>query len=132
MPKNIERYESVFAEALTKHLEQTGMSIINLSDKTGMSYEHARKLLRGKTMPSPLMLKAICEAMGLDHDEMNRLVTADRIRMRFGTVPLEISGKKPQLAGLERVVDELSPRQISELEGMAKTMARNNRNDGRR
>jgi transcriptional regulator with XRE-family HTH domain len=118
---------SLLAEAINKRMEELGWSLIDLSDKAEISYEHARKLSRGTTRPSHLVLKAVCAALKLSFDDMNELVVADTIKHQFGNVPEKLAGKNPKLVTLERLAEKLDPRQLKDLEDIARTMAKNAR-----
>lgn len=52
-------------------------------------------------MARKLVVKALADALKMRHEELDRLVTADRIRVKFGTIPLELARKNPELEPLE-------------------------------
>jgi transcriptional regulator with XRE-family HTH domain len=110
---------SRFAEALKLCMEERGLSLLDVSDRTEMSYEHTRKLTRGLASPSPAMLKVLCAALDLDRQEMNKLVTIDKIHRQFGHIPEEISGKNPALGKIEFLWPKLTDEQRAGLEAQA-------------
>ena len=59
----------------------------------GTDYEHVRSVLTGKALPSDLVARALAEILKIKQEELGRALTADRIRKKFGTIPLEIVGK---------------------------------------
>jgi hypothetical protein len=71
------------------------------------------------------MAEALAEALKIKKEEMKRVITADRIRVKFGTIPLELAGKNPELEPLERVWNELSQDHKADL--IAQTQAWANR-----
>jgi predicted transcriptional regulator len=116
-----------FAQAFNAHIQEVGLTLLEVSDKTGVSYEHVRKLSRGLACPSRLMLKALCDALQLDHHEMTKLVTVDRIHSQFGHIPEEIVGKNPALAKIESMWPLLSDEQRACLEAQAQVLVEMNK-----
>jgi transcriptional regulator with XRE-family HTH domain len=106
-------------QAIVEEMDRCGMSIKDLSRRLTVSYEHARRIVRGECVPSNLALRMICQELGLDLGKIDRLATADRIKHKYGKVPAEISGKKPSLEPLERVWDQLLVGQQEDLIAMA-------------
>jgi len=84
-------------------MQTRGLAIKDLAVLLDVTYEHARRLVRGEGVPSRPLIRRLAEALELSFDELNRLATADKIRMKFGTVPLELAGKNPELEPIERV-----------------------------
>lgn len=62
------------------------MSIRDLAEALGVSYEHARRLKRGESMPSRLLLKGIAEHFRLDIRELELLHRTERLQREFGEV----------------------------------------------
>jgi hypothetical protein len=54
------------------------------------------------------MVQALADALRMNRGELERLATADRIRIKFGKIPLELSKKNPELEPLERIWKDLS------------------------
>ncbi len=119
--------ENLFAQAINDKMAELSLTLLELSDKTGASYEHVRKLSRGLASPSPLMLKEICEVLKLNRKDMERIVTADKIRAQFGKIPDEIAGKNPEMTKLEQYWPNLTPEQKAGLEAQARTLIQLNR-----
>jgi hypothetical protein len=78
-------------------------------------------------VPSKLMAQALAEALKIDRAELERLATADRIRFKFGTIPLELAGKNPELEPLERVWNHLSQEHKADLIVQAQAWAKRDR-----
>jgi hypothetical protein len=53
-------------------------------------------------IPSRRMCAAISDALQIDKGKMWKLVISDKIREKYGTVPLEIAGRNPELQPIER------------------------------
>ena len=64
------------AERLLQRMEELNLSIADLSEKVGTTYEHVRSLLRGKSIPSKLMVESFAKALRMDKAELERLATA--------------------------------------------------------
>jgi hypothetical protein len=45
-------------------MKELKVSLLWVADKSGVSYEHIRKLSRGAAILSPLMLKEVCDIVG--------------------------------------------------------------------
>jgi hypothetical protein len=69
------------------------------------------------------MVAALAEALKLDGEELERIATADRIRLKFGRIPYEIAGKNPELEPLERIWSQLSEEHKGDLIAQAQVWA---------
>jgi transcriptional regulator with XRE-family HTH domain len=114
-------------DVLTEQMQKLKMSIADLAEKLGTSYEHVRGMVKGNTLPSKLMVQALADALKMKCEELNRIVTADRIRVKFGTIPLELAGKNPELEPLERVWKYLSQEHKADLIAQAGAWAKRDR-----
>jgi transcriptional regulator with XRE-family HTH domain len=125
----MEQSKTTFGVKVQERMEALDLTLLNLSDLTAATYEHIRKIVRGDSFPSPYFLKSLCEALSLDFDEMKRVVTADRLKAKYGkTLPeLLTAGKDPTLAPVEKVWTKLNPSQKQELITKAKEFANTNR-----
>ena len=66
----------------------------------------------------------MAEALKINKEELDRIATADRIRIKFGTIPLELAGKNPELEPLERVWKHLSQEHKADLIAQARAWAK--------
>ena len=114
-------------EMLAQKMREVKLSIRDVATKVGTSYEHVRSIVKGKAVPSDLMARALAEALKINKAELERVVTADRIRRKFGTIPLEIAGKNPELEPLERVWNYLSQDHKADLVAQAEAWAKRDR-----
>lgn len=122
-----------FAVALTTAMEEKGWSLRNLSEELDTTYEHLRKLCRGMAFPSKYLLwegkKNICEILGLDREQMRRLVIADKIQSKYGGIPFELSGKNPRFTKIERLLPNLTDDQFESMLGMLEGWDKRNRHN---
>ena len=115
------------AELLLKRMGESKLSIGDLAQNLGTTYEHVRMIVRGKTIPSKLMVGTLADALKINRDQLERLAIADRIRLKFGKIPLELSGKNPELEPLERIWKHLSEEHKADLVAQAEAWAKRDR-----
>jgi transcriptional regulator with XRE-family HTH domain len=125
-----EQPNTLFAARVVERMEALGLESIDLSDKTGATYQHIRGIVKGDSFPSPFFLRILCDVLQLDLDEMTKLLAADKIVHKFGGVPELLSGIDPTLMPVERVWKKLKKEQQTELIDRAKQLARQNRRAG--
>lgn len=119
---------SLLSSRIYDRMNEKELSIGDLTTQTDSgSYEHTRKVVRGIAAPSRLFLKAICNVLDLDLDEMWKLVVADKIRRKFGNLPEILAGKNPELEPLERVWPSLTEEQKKSLVYVAQGLAQSNK-----
>jgi transcriptional regulator with XRE-family HTH domain len=121
-----------FAEAVQDQMDTLKLSIRDVAIKTDSTYEHVRKLLRGGSFPSKYFLRVLAEVLELDINDLERLLTADKIQHKFGTIPMELAGKKPGMEPLERVWDNLSSAHQSALIEQAQSLAKMDKRERKR
>jgi transcriptional regulator with XRE-family HTH domain len=119
-------------EVLTARMQELKLSIADLAEKVGTSYEYVRKIAKGDTVPSESMVQELSEALKINRAELERLATADRIRVKFGTIPLELAGKNPELEPLERVWNHLSQEHKADLIAQAQAWAKRDKEKGKK
>lgn len=122
-----EQPPTLFAAKMVERMEAIGLETIDVSDKTGATYQHIRGILRGESFPSPFFLRVLCEVLELPFDEASQLVAADKIKHKYGKLPELIAGKDPTLTPVERVWSKLSDDQKDELTKTARRLAQQNR-----
>ncbi len=114
-------------EMLAGRMRELKLSLRDVSTKVGTSYEHVRSIVRGIVVPSDAMAEALAGALKIKKEELQRVITADRIRVKFGTIPLELAGKNPELEPLERVWNHLSQDHKADLIAQAQAWAKRDR-----
>jgi hypothetical protein len=75
-----------FAQRLEKLMQQHDppLGIIDLSDKLQVTYEHARKMVRGISVPTRFIILEIADIFGEDAAELVALAKADNFLRKFG------------------------------------------------
>ncbi len=120
-------YRTRTGAVLTERMKKLNLSMSDLAAKVGTSYEHVRNITKGNAVPSQFMVQALATALGMNNVELDRIATADRIRTKFGTIPLELAGKNPELEPLERVWSHLSQEHKADLIAQAQAWAKRDR-----
>lgn len=118
---------TLFGQALQDKMDEKGLDIRGLAEQAETTYEYVRKMLRGLALPSKYMLKVLCANLGMNEREMEKLLVADRIRMKYGKIPALLAGKNPELEPIERVWGSLSAGHKEDLIRMAQTWAKHDR-----
>jgi transcriptional regulator with XRE-family HTH domain len=118
------------SEAVNAAMEASELSIRQLALRVGVTYEQIRKVSRGESAPSALLLKELCAILDLDLEKMTEKLAADKIERKYGELPALMSGKNPELAPLELVWPRLTEAQKKDLIHWAQHWARQNRKEG--
>src|SRR5689334_6695345 len=87
-----------FSASLCHAMDKGGVSIKELSVETEISFEHARKLVRGTALPSPELLARMVRVVPIDYSEARQRVTHDQIVRRYGDAAWAAAGINPALA----------------------------------
>jgi DNA-binding Xre family transcriptional regulator len=122
----------LLARKLTEKLVERKMGIKELAQVAGITYESTRRVVRGYFEPSQPVLKLICAELGLDYNEMVKLASAQTMRRKFGTVPMEMAGKIPSLEPIELEWNDLTEQHQQDLIVLVRAWARNDRKRARR
>jgi len=99
------------ARALVERMNQVDLTIRQLAQRTGLTYEHIRKLAKGEAHPSRLALQELCRVLQLELARMETLAVADRIEKKYGGIPHELAGHHPELSLLAPWWDMLTQEQ---------------------
>ncbi|HEV2118143.1 MAG TPA: helix-turn-helix transcriptional regulator [Terriglobales bacterium] len=99
------------ARALVERMNQIDLTIRQLAQQTGLTYEHIRKLAKGEAYPSRLALQELCRVLQLETAHMESLSVADRIEKKYGGIPHALAGQHPELSLLAPWWDMLTPEQ---------------------
>lgn len=108
-------------------MSENQLSIRDLAWKVDGSYENIRRIVNGQSLPSKFLLNSISDILGLNKEEMSHTLKVDQMGKTFGTLPLEMAGKKPSMEPLERVWDDLNKQQQAGILKMAQGWADQNR-----
>ncbi|HLK35008.1 MAG TPA: helix-turn-helix transcriptional regulator [Terriglobales bacterium] len=99
------------ARALVERMNRLDITIRQLAERTGLTYEHIRKLAKGEAHPSRLALLELCRVLQLEAASMEKLGVADRIEKKYGGIPHALAGRHPELSLLAPWWDMLTEEQ---------------------
>ena len=85
-----------FSTKLELAMTERGLSASDVATQVDCCYEHIRKMLRCQTLPSPLLLRKLCEVLRINHTEARRLTRWDYCRARYGSVFWSAQGLNPE------------------------------------
>src|SRR5262249_27230983 len=124
-----ERLSAAAAEQFTRlvqeGMERCGFTIKDISDKVEITYEHARRIVRGEALPSKYVIKLIGEALGIEYDTLIKAALADRLRRKYGAAAVEQAASRlpSGLEELARLWDDLTEENRRDLTAMARAWA---------
>jgi transcriptional regulator with XRE-family HTH domain len=120
--------QTAFGDLISAAMAEKNLSIRGLAEIVGLTYEHVRRIVRGENLPSKVVIRAICNELGIDVNEAERLAVAAKITATYGAIPMEIAGKNPELEPIERVWNNLTKEQKRNAISMIQGWAASNRN----
>ena len=88
---------STYAQTLLGQMESDGnpqgrpVTIRELSQAAGRSYELCRVILRGRPIVSREFNEAVCRYLGLDEPDLWRIAVLEKARRRFGATERQIT-----------------------------------------
>ncbi len=127
MPRAVQlKSEGRLAQMLAERMNELDLTIRQVAERTGLTYEHIRKLVKGAASPSKLALHEICRALELDAEETEKLAVADRIERKYGGIPHALVGKHPELSLLAPWWDLLTEEQKAAFRVQIKSVAEAN------
>ena len=86
-------FATIHLKSSAHDLRELKLSIGDVAEKLGTSDEHNQKACEGTGGSIEVKAKSLAVVLKLDANEFERAATADRIRRKFGTIPLELAGK---------------------------------------
>ena len=107
-------------------MNELELTIKDVASRSGLTYEHVRKLVKGEAYPSRLALRELCQVLKLEHGEMNELAVADRLEKKYGGIPHALAGRHPELSLLERWWDLLTEDQKESFRIQIRSVAESN------
>jgi len=117
-----------FSQEMVKKMNEMGLTIRDVAEKSEATYEHIRRLAHGAVFPSSLMLKEICAILGINPELAKKLATADKIEQKYGSVANVLAGQNPELIEIEKSWVSLQENQKQDIIAMVQALARKNRN----
>lgn len=132
MARKAEEYpNSRIGHVIEEAMEKNNVSIRDLKEAVGYTYEHIRGIIRGKTVPAAELLEVICEFLHMDYQAAEQMLIEDKIRAKFGSIPKSISQKNPELAPIELVWGRLSEAHKKDLISIANSYYKQDRAAGK-
>lgn len=119
-----------FGTALAEALEREKLSLRELAAAIDGSYEHLRKLLKWNDFhvsPSKYILKDLCKVLHMNYEEMENLVTQDKLEYKYGKSLHRVMGTHPEVAPFEEVIPYLTQEQRESFLAQMKAVTRQNR-----
>jgi len=92
-------------------MKENGLTIDNISDIAGLTYETARRYVKGKTCPSPAAATLIASHFKWDIKEVNAMLLRDGERVKHGDLLDVAHGVDPLTQRLLRGFAVLSKEQ---------------------
>jgi transcriptional regulator with XRE-family HTH domain len=99
--------------------------IQNLADDLQLSFEHARKLVKGLAIPTDLRCEAIARVFDVDPAELIEIAEAEKFHKKYGKTALA-PNFNPELAAFSSAWGLLTDTQKSSLLGSLKRMVSEN------
>lgn len=121
--------EGRLAHALVGRMNELDLTVRQLAERAGLSYEHIRKLVKGAASPSRLTLRELCRVLQMDANQMQSLAVADRIEKKYGGIPHALAGKHPELSLLAPWWDKLTEEQKTSFRIQIKSVAEANQRE---
>jgi transcriptional regulator with XRE-family HTH domain len=112
-----------FTQALKDTMEERNMSIKDLAQVCGITYEHARRFSHGINIPTDALIHKLCDHLELDCEQWKAKANADRITARFGTIPASLARPESCIDLLEGVWQKLTVDQQDGIIEQATAMA---------
>lgn len=122
-----EKPPTELSELIAKRLEERGLSINELGVLVDITYEHARRIVNAGGIPSKAVLRLISQELGLDFHQMEKMATAASIMKKYGSIPLELSGKDPEMEPICKAWLHLTDQQKQDAIAMIKGWAKRNK-----
>lgn len=98
-----------------------------LSRELDLSYEYTRRTVRGETKPSKTVVQLLARHLQIPVDELMHAYNLDRIKEDYGTLPMEIAGKIPEMQPIEMVWEYLTDEHRAQLVALAQKWAEQDR-----
>lgn len=76
--------------AIAQHMAEQGVTIRDLSTRVRITYEHARRIVRGEAIPSTELATRISHVLSMNPDQLLLLGKADRMKEKFDVEILSV------------------------------------------
>jgi len=125
------KVESKFRMELKRALAEKNLSIEELAMKCETGYENIRKIVNKSAFPSKHILPKICNVLGLNLTQMDKLLIEDRARAKGWTsVIKEAAGIDSRIEPFMVYLPHLSQSDLDEMLAMFRMKAERNQGNG--
>lgn len=121
-----------FALLVQEAMKDQSMSLKDLNESLGITYEHVRKIVKGLTIPSAETAKKFAEVLKLNIKELVDTAMEDKLISKFGSVASKVAGRNPELDPIDAVWDLLTPDDKQEIFGLVNMKANHRRANQKR
>jgi transcriptional regulator with XRE-family HTH domain len=124
-----QRFEGKLAAKILERMSDLDLTSRQLAERTSISYEHIRKLIRGLAYPSAKAIVSLSKTLKIPKSELEQLAIADRIQFKYKDSPEKIKGMfemNPELAPLESLWTLLNKEQKKSVITFAQMLADQN------
>ena len=102
-----------FANMIGAELKERELWIKDVRDAGKITYEHARKLVRGEAVPSKAVSDNIAQLLGLNRDHLWAMAQEDKLERKYGTTLVaKAKHKDPRLAEFQDLILALRQDQV--------------------
>jgi transcriptional regulator with XRE-family HTH domain len=119
--------DGALAQRVSQRLDELGMSIRTLATESKASYEHARKIAKGETLPSRPLLELIAQTLQIPFEELEKLAQQDRLWKEYGITSPSSNETETELAPIKMVWEALTAEHRTDLVHLARRWAKQDR-----
>lgn len=123
-PQNMDYRAHLVSAMAAKGNERKRITIRDLANATGYSYEHIRKVYVGEPVGSRDLNRLICGVLGLDEEQMWLLAARQKMERRFRDQALNLAPPEDEL--VRSAWQHLSPKNKGELRKIVEGMVLSN------
>jgi hypothetical protein len=98
-----------FSEKLMDGMAKSRLSQKMTAVRLGCSYEYVRKMVRGESLPAPMLLTRMCSIFHWNLKEVQRLLRLDDCRRKFGPSFWTVQGINPRMEPVYILFPYLTP-----------------------
>lgn len=113
-----------FGQLLADAVQRKGLSLHDLSEQLGITYEHARKLWCNIASPSDDLIRKAAKRLDMDAEAAVEAATQDRVERKHGQAGLKALGRDPRLGRLDAVTAVLTDSELETLVAVAQSLIR--------
>lgn len=118
------------SEKIREKMAEKGMTIKDVGQSLGVTYEHARNVVRGSVLPSRWVIPDLAKSLGLEKEVLEKLVALDGQEKKYGVTLRKALGQNPELAPLEPLWPKLSDEHKKDIMALVETYAQRDAEKG--